>query len=86
MNARDVGSDEEGSMHRFAMFVCGALTGAAVGGILAILMAPQPGADTRAQINARLEEVRADAARAYEEKRRELLAEYNLATERKSTP
>jgi gas vesicle protein len=71
-------------MRRFMMFVCGALSGAVVGGVVAIFLAPQPGTDTRAQIRARLEEVRAEANRAYEQKRRELLAEYNLATERKS--
>jgi hypothetical protein len=76
-----VPSGKEEEVHRFAMFVCGALTGAILGGAVAILMAPRPGTETRAEIGARLGEVRADAKKAYDQRRKELMADYERATE-----
>lgn len=66
-------------MFRAMRFLCGLVAGALVGGALALLWAPRPGAETRALLEGRVNEIRSDALQAYADKRRELLDEFERA-------
>ncbi|MGQ9628395.1 MAG: YtxH domain-containing protein [Anaerolineae bacterium] len=57
---------------RVLRFIEGFTLGAALGGILGLLLAPYSGVESRERIRAYVDEVIAEARRASEEKRREL--------------
>lgn len=60
-------------------FIGGLLSGALVGAAVAILLAPQSGAETRRIINDKAQEIVAAGKQSAEERRRELQREYQAA-------
>ncbi len=63
-------------MRTLLRFLFGFLLGAVVGAALAMLFAPQSGADTQRAVQERIELVRAEAKKAAAEKRQELMAQF----------
>jgi gas vesicle protein len=63
-------------MRKFFSFMAGALCGALVGGVTALLLAPMSGEDLRTTAEERWELTRSEARRAMETRRRELEAQF----------
>lgn len=63
-------------MGTFVRFVVGLLLGAVVGVGLVVLFAPQSGEELRKRVRDRVEEVLAEGQRAAEERRVELVAQF----------
>lgn len=63
-------------MERFLRFVVGLLIGAMVGVAVVVLLAPESGAETRRSIQERVEAILAEGQRAGEERRVELLNQF----------
>ena len=63
------------SMQRFGNFVVGIVTGALVGSIAALLLAPMSGEELRTQAAERADAVRQDVLEAYEARVAQLEAE-----------
>jgi gas vesicle protein len=63
-------------MNKALNFLAGALCGAVVGAVAALLLAPTSGQNLRADMIARWEEALAEARQAMEETRRELQAQF----------
>jgi gas vesicle protein len=59
-------------MRKFVMFVAGLLVGAWVGGILALLFAPEPGAELQLRIREGVEQLVEEGKTAAEVRRHEL--------------
>ncbi|GAB4520629.1 MAG: hypothetical protein Fur0018_00300 [Anaerolineales bacterium] len=59
-------------MRGFVRFLGGALLGAAVGAVVAILLTPAPGADLRGEIRSRVENIQIEIEKAARERRQEL--------------
>ncbi|MBM4423000.1 MAG: hypothetical protein FJ030_06350 [Chloroflexi bacterium] len=62
-------------MQRFFSFVAGAMCGAALGAVAALLLAPMSGRDLQEQSHARAEQIAAEVRKAYEDKQAELKAQ-----------
>jgi len=62
-------------MRRFMNFIAGALCGALVGGVTALLLAPASGEELRARARTRAEEFRGEVREAYETRMAQLEAE-----------
>jgi gas vesicle protein len=69
--------DKESRMGKVIRFFEGFLSGAAVGSILAVLLAPTSGPDLQARINARVAQVQAEVRQAAEGRRTELEKQLN---------
>ncbi len=63
-------------MGKLFRFLSGFMLGAAVGGGLVLLYTPQSGEETKAALQERIELVRAEAKKAAEAKRQEMMAEF----------
>lgn len=63
-------------MNKVFSFLAGAMCGALVGAVTALLLAPASGEQMRTDAVARLEAAKADALLAMEEKRQELEAQF----------
>ncbi len=63
-------------MERFLRFVVGLLLGAVVGVAAVVLFAPESGAETRRRIQDRAEAILAEGQRAAEERRVELMTQF----------
>jgi gas vesicle protein len=63
-------------MKKFFSFMAGALCGALVGGVTALLLAPMSGEDLRTAAEERWELTRSEARQAMETRRRELEAQF----------
>ncbi|MBP8000018.1 MAG: YtxH domain-containing protein [Chloroflexi bacterium] len=63
-------------MNKFFSFVAGAMCGAVVGSVAALLLTPASGNELRAEATARWEDALREARQAMEEKRHELEAQY----------
>jgi gas vesicle protein len=63
-------------MERFLRFVFGLLLGVVVGAAAVVLFVPESGAETRARIQDRVEEILAEGQRAAEERRVELTTQF----------
>jgi gas vesicle protein len=63
----------------FLSFVAGLLSGAIVGAAVITLLAPRSGAETRQQIVAKFEDIRAAGRQAIAERRQQLRTEYEEA-------
>ena len=61
-------------------FLAGALCGALVGGVTTLLLTPASGEDLRGQAEARWQSAKDEARQAMEDRRRELEAEFDLAS------
>lgn len=62
-------------MRRMMMLLAGAMCGALVGSVSALLLAPISGKDLRQRIGGRFADIRADVIEAYETRRAQLEAE-----------
>lgn len=63
-------------MQRFFSFVAGAMCGAALGAVAALLLAPLSGRELQEHGRARADQIAAEVRRAYEEKQAELKAQF----------
>ncbi len=63
-------------MNKFFSFLAGAMCGAVVGSVTALLLTPAAGTDLRAEAVARWEEAVREARQAMDEKRLELEAQF----------
>ena len=63
-------------MNKFFGFLAGAMCGAVVGSVTALLLTPASGNELRAEAIARWEEAMREARQAMEDKRHELEAQY----------
>ncbi len=66
-------------MNKFMGFMAGAVCGALVGGIAALLVAPMSGPELVQSAEERWELTMSEARRAMDERRRELEAQYRIA-------
>lgn len=62
-------------MRRMMMLLAGAMCGALVGSVTALLLAPASGMEVRQRIRGRVADIRADVIEAYETRRAQLEAE-----------
>jgi gas vesicle protein len=62
-------------MRRMMMLLAGAMCGALVGSVTALLLAPVSGMEVRQRIRGRVADIRADVIEAYETRRAQLEAE-----------
>lgn len=72
---KDLGQGGE-KMERFVRFMVGLCFGAAVGVALVVLLAPQSGEETRQRIQEKVDAVLMEGQRAAEERRLELLTQF----------
>lgn len=63
-------------MYKFFSFVAGAMCGAIVGSVAALLLTPASGNELRAEMNARLEEAMREGRRAKQEMEQALNSEF----------
>ncbi len=68
-------------MNKFMGFMAGAVCGALVGGITALLFAPMSGQELVQSAEERWDLTMSEARRAMEERRRELETQYRIAKE-----
>lgn len=68
-------------MNKFMGFMAGAVCGALVGGVAALLFAPMSGPELVQSAEERWEMTMSEARRAMEERRRDLEAQYRIAKE-----
>ena len=68
-------------MNKFFSFAAGIMSGAVVGGVAALLMAPASGDHLRTEAQSRWEEALAEARRAMEETRRQKELEFEMMKE-----
>ena len=68
-------------MNKLFSFAAGMLSGAVVGSVAALLMAPASGDDLRSEAQSRWEEALAEARRAMEETRRQKELEFEMMKE-----
>jgi gas vesicle protein len=66
-------------MRKVFSFMAGALCGAVVGGVAALLLTPASGEDLRTQAEAHWQNARNEAQMAMDERRRELENQFELA-------
>lgn len=66
-------------MNKFMGFMAGAICGALVGGITALLITPMSGSELTQSAEDRWELTMSEARRAMDERRRELEAQYRIA-------
>jgi hypothetical protein len=64
------------SMGKFGRFVLGLSLGAVIGAGLVVLLTPQSGEELRQQVRDKIEAVKEEGQRAAEERRAELLAQF----------
>ncbi len=62
-------------MRRLVGFIAGAMCGAIVGAVAALLLAPAPGVELRQNVRARLDEMLAEGRQAAADRRTELEAQ-----------
>jgi gas vesicle protein len=62
-------------MRRMMMLLAGAMCGALVGSVTALMLAPVSGMEVRQRIRGRVADIRADVIEAYETRRAQLEAE-----------
>lgn len=67
-------------MNKIFSFFAGALCGALVGGVTALLLTPASGSTLKADAQARWDEAMREANLAMEERRRELETQFNQAS------
>jgi len=73
-------------MSRFLAFTAGALCGAMVGAVAALLLAPMSGSELQEQTRKRVEEIVAEGRRAAEERRADLERQLRQMQRREETP
>ena len=73
-------------MSRILAFTAGALCGAMVGAVAALLLAPMSGSELQEQTRKRVEEIVAEGRRAAEERRADLERQLRQMQRREETP